>query len=101
MVKLVALYKTPDDREHFDKHYNEVHMPLVAKIPGLMKSEVSKLKSLPGTSSDYYMLTEMYYEDMDSFNAAMASPEGKATAKDLINFAKNNVEFYLGKVDQN
>lgn len=99
MVKLVALYKTPGDKEQFDKHYFEVHMPLVAKIPGLVKSEVSKLRSLPGTSSDYYMLTEMYYHDMDSFNAAMASPEGKASAKDLISFAKNYVELYLGKVD--
>ena len=99
MIKLIALYKTPGDKEQFDKHYFEVHMPLVAKIPGLVKSEVSKLKSLPGTESGYYIITEMYYDDMDSFNAAMASPEGKATAKDLVNFAKNNVDFYIGKLD--
>jgi len=99
MIKLVALYKTPGDKEQFDKHYFEVHMPMVAKIPGLVRSEVSKLKSLPGTDSGYYMITEMYYDDMDSFNAAMASPEGKATAKDLVNFAKNNVDFYIGKLD--
>jgi len=99
MIKLVALFKTPGDKEQFDKHYFEVHMPLVAKIPGLIKSEVSKLKALPGTDSGYYIITEMYYNDMDSFNAAMASPEGKATAKDLVNFAKNNVDFYIGKLD--
>jgi len=99
MIKLVALYKTPEDKEFFDKHYTEVHMPLVAKIPGLVKSEVSRLKSLPGTDSGYYMMAEMYYQDMDSFNAAMASPEGKASAKDLANFARNTVEFYIGKVD--
>ena len=99
MIKLVAFYKTPEDKESFDKHYYEFHMPLVAKIPGLIKSEVSKLKALPGTVSQYYMITEMYYDDMDSFNAAMGSPEGKASAKDLMNFAKNNVEFYIGKID--
>lgn len=99
MIKLVALYKTPEDKEAFDKHYFEVHMPIVDKIPGLIKSEVSKLKSLPGTESGYYMITEMYYNDMDSFNEAMASPEGKASARDLVNFAKNNVDFYIGKLD--
>ena len=98
MIKLVALYKTPEDKEQFDKHYFEVHMPLVAKIPGLVRSEVSKLKVLPGTESGYYLMTEMYYDDMDSFNAAMASPEGKTSAKDLISFAKNNVDFYIGKL---
>jgi uncharacterized protein (TIGR02118 family) len=99
MIKLVALYKTPEDKEEFDKHYFEVHIPIVDKIPGLIKSEVSKLKSLPGTESGYYMMAEMYYNDMDSFNEAMASPEGKTSARDLVNFAKNNVDFYIGKLD--
>ncbi|KXK55370.1 MAG: EthD protein [Chlorobi bacterium OLB5] len=71
---------------------------MLKKIPGLIKSEVSKLKVLPGTESAYFMMTEMYYEDMDAFNAAMASPEGKASARDLVNFAKDNVDFFLGKV---
>ena len=31
MVKLIALYKKPDDVSAFDKHYNEVHIPLVEK----------------------------------------------------------------------
>ena len=44
MIKLIALYKKPADAdaiEAFEKHYFENHMPLVAKIPGLIKSEVS------------------------------------------------------------
>jgi uncharacterized protein (TIGR02118 family) len=98
MVKLVAMYKTPQDIEMFEKHYFEKHMPIVDKIPGLIKSEVSKLKILPGTDSDYYMMTEMYYEDMDSFNAAMATPEGKASARDIVNFAKDRVDFFIGKI---
>jgi uncharacterized protein (TIGR02118 family) len=56
------------------------------------------LRALPGTGSGYYMMAEMYYSDMDSFNAAMASPEGKASAKDLVNFAKNIVDFYIGTI---
>lgn len=98
MIKLVAMYKTPADIEMFEKHYFEKHMPIVDKIPGLIKSEVSKLKILPGTDSDYYMMTEMYYEDMDSFNAAMATPEGKASARDIVNFAKDRVDFFIGKI---
>lgn len=48
MIKLVAMYKTPADIEMFEKHYFEKHMPIVEKIPGLLRSEVSKLKILPG-----------------------------------------------------
>jgi len=99
MIKLIAMYKTPGDKEMFDKHYFEKHMPLVAAIPGLIKSEVSKVKALPGTESNYYLMTEMYYDDMDAFNAAMGSAEGKASARDIVNFAKDNVEFFMGKVE--
>jgi uncharacterized protein (TIGR02118 family) len=98
MIKLVAMYKTPADKELFDKHYYEKHMPLVSAIPGLIRSEVSKLNSLPGTEQEYYLMTEMYYNDMDSFNAAMATPEGKASARDIVNFAKNNVDFFIGEI---
>jgi len=98
MVKLIAMYKEPADKEMFDTHYFEKHMPLVAKIPGLIKSEVSKIKVLPGTETNYYLMCEMYYEDMDAFNAGMGSPEGKASARDLVNFAQNNVDFFIGKV---
>jgi uncharacterized protein (TIGR02118 family) len=98
MIKLIALYKKPDDEELFNKHYYEKHIPLVEKIPGLLKTEISKLKSLPGTESEYYLMAEMYYDNMDSFNEAMATPEGKASARDIVNFAKNKVDFFIGEV---
>lgn len=98
MVKLIALYRKPADIEQFEKHYFEVHMPLVAKIPGLLKSEVARLKGLPGQDSKYYMITEMYFKDMDSFNAGMATPEGKASGKDLMGFARDYVDMLIGDV---
>lgn len=103
MVKLVALYKKPEDAEalnSFEQHYFEVHMPLVEKTPGLLKSEVSKIKGMPGMDSKYHLMAEMYYADMDSFNAGMASPEGRAAGKDLMGFAKQYVEMLIGEVKE-
>lgn len=96
MTKLVALYKTPADTEIFDKHYFENHMPLVEKMPGLKKSEVTKLKSLGGENK-FYMMAEMYFDNMDSLNESMASPEGKAAASDLMGFAKEYVVLMIGE----
>ena len=98
MVKLIALYRNPADTEEFEKHYNEVHMPLVEKIPGLLKTEVARLKGFPGQDVKYYMITEMYFEDIDSLNAGMASAEGKASGRDLMGFAKDYVEMFIGHV---
>ena len=35
MTELIVLYKTPNDPEHFDKYYREVHGPMTGKLPGL------------------------------------------------------------------
>jgi uncharacterized protein (TIGR02118 family) len=98
MVKLIALYKTPADIEQFEKHYFEVHMPFVEKIPGLLKTELSKLSGLPGQESRFFMMAEMYFDNMDSLNEGMASPEGKAAGRDLMGFAKEYVVMMYGEV---
>jgi len=98
MVKLIALYKTPADIEQFEKHYFEVHMPLVEKIPGLIKTELSKLSGLPGQESKFYMMAEMYFDNMDRLNEGMASQEGKAAGRDLMSFAKEYVVMMYGEV---
>lgn len=100
MVKLIALYKKPNDVELFEKHYFETHIPLVAKIPGLLKSEVAYIKGFPGQESKYFMMTEMYYETMDKLNEGMASTEGKAAGRDLMSFAKEYVEMVFGEVKE-
>jgi uncharacterized protein (TIGR02118 family) len=98
MVKLIALYKTPSDIEEFEKHYFDVHMPLIYKMPGLLKSEVSKLTGMPGQENKYHFMAEMYFENMDSLNESLASPEGKAAGKDLMGFAKDYVIMMFGDV---
>lgn len=98
MVKLIAMYKTPSDIAEFEKHYYEIHMPLIEKMPGLLKTEVSKISGMPGQESKYYMMAEMYFENMDKLNESMASPEGKAAGKDLMSFAKDYVIMMFGEV---
>ena len=101
MIKLIALYRKPDSDEAleaFNQHYNDIHMPLVLKTPGLLKTEVSSISGLPGMENKYHLMAEMYYNDMDSFNAGMASPEGRSAGKDLMGFAKQYVEMFIGEV---
>lgn len=87
MMKLIALYKKPENPEAFDEHYFNVHAPLTAKIPGLRKMEVAKITGSPMGKTDYYLQCEMYYDDMDAFKAAMKTEEAKASGKDLMSFA--------------
>jgi uncharacterized protein (TIGR02118 family) len=99
MYKLVAIYKKPEDTQAFDEHYFNIHLPLASKMPGLRKAEISKIVGSPMGQSDYYLLAEMYFDDMASLENAMASAEGKAAGKDLMGFAGKLVNMMFAKVE--
>jgi len=100
MTKLIALYKKPEDVELFEKRYFDIHIPLVEKMPGLRKTEITKLTSLGNTENKFFLQAEMYFDDIDSLNSSMASDEGKAAAKDLMSFAKDYVVMMIGEVKE-
>lgn len=92
MIVLAAIYKTPADTLAFEEHYMNVHTPLVKKVPGLLRMEAMRFSKMitPPTSTvaeQPYMQCNMYFENMDTFKAAMASEENKAAGKDLMSFA--------------
>jgi uncharacterized protein (TIGR02118 family) len=97
MKKLIALYKTPADAEAFMAHYRTTHLPLVQKIPGLVRAELTLVsRTLMGEPGNF-LLAEMYFED-DDFRDAMKSPENAATGQDLALFAEGLVTVMTGDV---
>ncbi len=98
MIKLVALYETPKDPAAFLSHYRNVHLPLVRKIPGLLRTEVTELRPAMIGEKENFLLAEMYFADDAMFRAAMKSPENAAAGKDLNEFADGLVTLMRGEV---
>ena len=98
MIKLVALYKKPAEPAEFNAHYTTVHTPLVLKYPGLRKFEVTRITGAPLGDPRYYLMAEMYFDSKDAMDAALASAEGKAVARDLMSFAADIVTVFHGEV---
>jgi uncharacterized protein (TIGR02118 family) len=87
-VKLIVMYTQPEDPAAFDEHYLGVHMPLVAKIPGLERTETGKIGAvLDGGEQTYYRVAELYFADQAAMEAAFGSAEGGATAQDYAKIA--------------
>jgi uncharacterized protein (TIGR02118 family) len=98
MVKVIAMFKQPEDKQKFDDHYFNTHVPLTKKIPGLRKMEGTKINgTATGGESKYYLLTEMYYDDYQSMKAAFKTEEAKASGKDAMSFAGDLIEMYIGE----
>ncbi len=80
-ARFLALYEKPADPETFDRHYREVHIPLLRQLPGLRRYTVGRdVTALHGAPC--YLVTELEWDTMDELHAAFASPEGRATASD-------------------
>ncbi len=91
MAKLVAIYKTPDDVEAFEKHYFETHIPLAKKMPGFRKYEVSERPiSVVAGPDDVFLIGTVYFDDLEALQKAFASPEGRVCAADRKVFAPDD-----------
>lgn len=80
-ARFLAVYETPADPAAFDRHYREVHVPLLRQLPRLRRYTVSRdVTALHG--APFYLVTELDWDTMDDLRAAFATAEGRATAAD-------------------
>lgn len=91
MTHALVLYNTPADPAAFDRYYSETHIPLAKKLPGLRSYHINSgpIHSLAGTAP--YLVAQLDFDSMADLQAALASPEGQATAADVGNFATGGV----------
>ena len=101
MVRFIVLYDTPADPEAFERHYREIHIPLVKQLPGLRRYTISRNhRGVRGDASSYYMIAELDWDDMDALGAAFASEIGQATAADVPKFAPTGVRSLVYEVEE-
>lgn len=99
MIKVTVLYGHPTDPAAFESYYASTHMPLVGKMGGFEKAEVTKfLPNQDGSKADYYRMAELYYASPEAMQASLGSEDGKATVGDLGNFATGGVKMLVGEV---
>ncbi len=98
MYKLIVLYDHPEDVEAFERHYREVHAPLVRKVPGLERIVVNRVLADPmGGKPRYHLVAELHFADRAAFEAAARTPEFRATGADLANFAKGRATLLIAE----
>jgi len=96
MAKLIATYQQPKNAAEFDDYYFKKHVPLAKTIPGLRSYEVTA-GDVMGMAGKHgaYLVAILGFDSMSAIQAAMASPEGQATAADLANFAGAGVDLMM------
>jgi uncharacterized protein (TIGR02118 family) len=85
MVRLLVLYTQPNDVEAFERHYHDVHVPLVKKLAGLKRYTISRNIAPRRGGDAYYLVAELEWETLEASKSALQSPEGQATSQDVAN----------------
>src|SRR3954462_5151913 len=87
MQRLLVLYSPPTDPDDFRSYYQDTHLPLVAKLPGLRGYRISFDVAASEGESPYFCVFEADFDDAAAYGAAIASPEGQAVRADVPNYA--------------
>lgn len=89
VVKLVILYRHPDDPAAFEDYYVNQHIPYAAKhMPNVRAAEnLRVIATHAGVPVPYYRIAQLTYDSIDDLNHGLASDGGRSTLADLGNFA--------------
>ena len=90
MQKLVFIIQLRDDmtREEAFRYWREVHGPVAARLPGLRKYVQNHATSAPEGDLSFGGIAELWFDNPEAVESAMASPEWAATIADAGNFAR-------------
>lgn len=83
MVKLVLLFRRPNDVDVFEQHYVN-NLALLEQLPGIVRRQANVVLGSPLGKSPYYRILELYFEDFESLDAAMTSDIGTQAGNQLM-----------------
>ena len=81
-ARFLVLWGAPQDPDFFERHYREIHVPLVKKLPGVRRYTFSR-DAVPVRGELYYRIAELDFDDITALREAFWSPAGQATAADV------------------
>ena len=90
--------------EAYEKWLREVHLPDLARIPGLRRVVFNTVQGILRGSTAFYRIAELHYESMEAFEKARKwreenpvsearSPEGKTDFKFYVVCESEEVDF--------
>ncbi len=94
MIKSVILWNLPEDMtaEEFERRYQEEHVPLMQRRPGVCRYVTTKFLPNPdGTPPKYYRMAEVYYPDMEAMQKARSSNVAKIARQQMTDWKWRDV----------
>jgi uncharacterized protein (TIGR02118 family) len=100
MYTVTVLYPQPEDPAAFDDYHDRVHIPIAARMKGLVRWTAHRIEARDGVVPPYHMVVQLSAPTREALQAILDSPEGVAAAEDVPNFATSGAVFLFGEQKQ-
>ena len=98
MIKLIIFFRKPKDTNAFEAHFSNIHVPLIAKMPHVRRTTVTRAIGAPKGEPLFHLIHEVYFDDLQACNFALNSPEGREAGVDLMAWSKDIATLMFGEV---
>ena len=86
MHRLQVSYAAPADAAHFMNYYQEHHLPLARRLPGLLACRWMQPQALGPVPADFLVFEADFASEAAMFEA-LGSPQGAAVAADVPRYS--------------
>ena len=91
MVSTLILFGHPVDQAAFEKHFAEIHRPLLLGIPRLEKLQVQRVAGAAKGDAPFHMVVVAQFDSEQAMQEGLTSEEGQVLARDMGLFASGGV----------
>ncbi len=90
MIEIVSVFSFDTDKrplEEWEQYYTEEYIHKLKTLPGLKKYVIGKTLPAPGATTDFARVAVLYFDDMNAFAQAFATPLGREMAQKMAEMA--------------
>ncbi len=97
MYTVTVLYPQPVDPAKFDAYHDTVHVPIAARMTGLVRWTAHRIETRDGSTPPYHLIVQLSAPTRQALQEVLDSPEGVAANRDVPNFATGGAVFLFGE----
>lgn len=97
MIKAILGYDIMPNmsKEEYEKWLREIHIPDLAKIPGLKRVVLNTVIDTIKGNQSFYRISELHFETLESFENAMEWRRKNPISKERSPDGKTGFKFYV------
>jgi len=102
MIQVVSIFNFDTGKRslpEWERYYTEEYVHNLRKAPGLARYIVGKTVKVGPADTTYYRVATLFYEDMEAFRRASASPEGREAGRMMQEMAPHSKLYVIDAQD--